>query len=333
MVSSCPRIIYGTSTVSKLSPEELRGTLDTLEEYHVKSLDTAFVYPGSEATLGAIDAAKKFDIHTKAPSLAPACQSRQSILDGMDKSLKELKATSIDLYYLHGPDVTTPIEETLSAIQELYAAGKFKRASCSLPFPPKSAAIFGISNYLAPDVQKIHDIQTASKSILPTVYQGNYNAVARRNELDLIPLLRKLNMSFYAYSPIAGGFLAKDMTQIKSNLSEGRFSGKSLSGEMYQALYGKDAMYEALDAWNEIANAAGISTSALAYRWITYHSALGTGDGTVIGARNPEQLRQTLEAIAAGPLDDAVADRASGVWDTVKGVAPRDNWNDYLSLR
>ncbi|KAL8809706.1 MAG: hypothetical protein Q9223_007886 [Gallowayella weberi] len=286
MVSSCPQIIYGTSTVSKLTPEELRGTLDALEEYHVTSLDTAFVYPGSEATLGAVDASKKFDIHTKAPSLAPACQSRQSILDGMDKSLKELKATS-----------------------------------------------FGISNYLAPDVQKIHDIQTASNSVLPTVYQGNYNAVARRNELDLIPLLRKLNMNFYAYSPIAGGFLAKDMTQIKSNLSEGRFSGKSLSGEMYQALYGKDAMYKALDDWNDIAKAAGISTSALAYRWITYHSALGTGDGTVIGARNPEQLRQTLEAIAAGPLDDAVADRASGVWDTVKGVAPRDNWNDYLSLR
>ncbi|KAL8800602.1 MAG: hypothetical protein Q9182_005064 [Xanthomendoza sp. 2 TL-2023] len=193
---------------------------------------------------------------------------------------------------------------------------------------------FGISNYLAPDVQKIHDIQTAKQSILPTVYQGNYNAVARRNELDLIPLLRKLNMNFYAYSPIAGGFLAKDMTQIKSNLTEGRFSGKSLSGEMYQALYGKDLMYEALDDWNAIATAAGISTSALAYRWITYHSALGAaGDGTIIGARNPAQLRQTLQAIAAGPLDDAVADRASGVWDKVKNIAPRDNWNDYLSLR
>ncbi|KAL8678216.1 MAG: hypothetical protein Q9186_005399 [Xanthomendoza sp. 1 TL-2023] len=268
MALSCPKIIYGTSPVAKLSTEELGHTFDTLEEYHVTSLDTAFVY--------------------------------------------------VDLYYLHGPDVTTPIEETLSAIQELYAAGKFKR--------------FGISNYLAPDVQKIHDIQTAMKSVLPTVYQGNYNAVARQNELDLIPLLRKLNMNFYAYSPIAGGFLAKDTTQIKSNPSEGRFSKNSRSGEMYQALYGKDLMYEALDDWNDIAKEAGVSTSALAYRWITYHSALGSDDGTIIGARTPEQLRQTLEAIAAGPLDEAVADRASGIWDKVKSVAPRDNWNDYLSL-
>ncbi|KAL8818326.1 MAG: hypothetical protein Q9223_003013 [Gallowayella weberi] len=284
-----------------MSTEELRNALNTLEKNNITSLDTAFVYPGSEAALGEQHASKRFDIHTKAPSLSPACQSRQSILNGIEKSLMNLNATSVDLYYLHGPDVTTPIEETLSAIQELYTAGKFKR--------------FGISNYLPRDVQKIYDIQIAMNSILPSVYQGNYNAVARHNKRDLIPVLRRLNMNFYAYSPIAGGFLAKDSTQMKSPLAEGRFSANSLSGEMYQSLYGNDLMYKALDDWNDIARDTV------------------NGDGVVIGARNDGQLQQTLKAIGDGPLDEDVAERASGIWEKVKSVAPRDNWNDYLSLK
>ena len=57
---------------------------------------------------------------------------------------------------------------------------------------------FGISNYMPADVQRIYDIQSAAKSVLPTVYQGNYNAVARHVEQSLFPLLRNLNISFYA---------------------------------------------------------------------------------------------------------------------------------------
>ena len=48
------------------------------------------------------------------------------------------------------------------------------------------------------DVQRIYDIQSAAKSVLPTVYQGNYNAVARHVEQSLFPLLRKLKISFLA---------------------------------------------------------------------------------------------------------------------------------------
>ncbi|KAL9604062.1 MAG: hypothetical protein Q9179_001985 [Wetmoreana sp. 5 TL-2023] len=265
--SSDPQIIYGCTTVSRLSTEELNDTLLALENHNVKSLDTAHV----------------------------------------------------DLYYLHGPDITTPIEETLSAIQELYAAGKFKR--------------FGISNYLPHDVQQIYDIQSAAKSVLPTIYQGNYNAVARHNEADLIPLLRKLHMNFYAYSPIAGGFLAKDTAQLQANIREGRFTGKSLVGDMYKSLYGKASMYEALDDWNEIARDAGIKKAALAYRWIVYHSALGADDGIIVGARDIGQLAETLTAIEEGPLDVGIAERASAIWEKVKREAPRDNWNDYLSLK
>jgi aflatoxin B1 aldehyde reductase len=146
-------------------------------------------------------------------------------------------------------------------------------------------------------------------------------------------LLRKLNINFYAYSPIAGGFLAKTSAQLRSNETEGRFGEKSFLGDMYNELYGKPSLYEGLDDWGEIARDAGISKAALAYRWVVYHSAMGEGDGVVVGARHVGQLEETLKAIEEGPLEEGIAERASGVWEKVKRDAPRDNWNDYLSSK
>jgi len=102
---------------------------------------------------------------------------------------------------------------------------------------------------------------------------------------------------------------------------------------MYNELYGKPSLYEGLDDWGEIARDAGVGKAALAYRWVVYHSALGEGDGVVVGARHVGQLEETLEAVGEGPLEDGIAERASGVWEKVKGDAPRDNWNDYLSSK
>ena len=184
-------------------------------------------------------------------------------------------------------------------------------------------------------MQTIYDIQLAANSILPTAFQGNYNAVSRHIEVDLFPLLRKLHISFYAYSPIAGGFLVKSSSHLRTRDVEGRFSGKTPLGDMYNTLYGKESMYQALDEWGIIASDAGISKAALAYRWITYHSALKreNGDGVIIGTSKISQLEETLTAINAGPLNAGIAKRASDIWDKVKADAPRDNWNDYLSLK
>jgi aryl-alcohol dehydrogenase-like predicted oxidoreductase len=194
---------------------------------------------------------------------------------------------------------------------------------------------FGLSNLLPQDVQKVYDIQKAAKSVLPTVFQGNYNAVSRHIEEDLFPLLRKLNISFYAYSPIAGGFLVKDSNAIRTKELEGRFTDKMMSGAMYSTLYGKEVLLNALDEWGEIAKGAGITKAALAYRWIAYHSKLDPkyGDSIIVGARKTEQLEETLVAIEAGPLDRATAEKAGAIWAKVKDEAPRDNWNSYSSGR
>jgi len=317
MAHSAPAIVFGTATAAGWSSEHTTEFLQILEKHNVKELDTAYVYTGSEEVLGKIDAPKKFIIDTKAPGFKPGALTKQNIIDGINKSLKDLGTTSVDIYYFHAPDPTVPIEESLSGIDEIYKEGKFKR--------------FGLSNFKPADVQKIYDIQASKSSVLPSVFQGNYNAVSRHIETDLFPLLHKLKISFYAYSPIAGGFLVKNSKQLRIKDDEGRFGANSRAGDMYISMYGKESLYKALDEWGQIAEDAGISKAALAYRWITYHSALkaANGDAVIVGASKPAQLEETLTAVETGPLDAKIAERASAIWKTVEHEAPLDNYHSF----
>ncbi len=179
----------------------------------------------------------------------------------------------------------------------------------------------------------IYDIQKKTNGPLPTVFQGNYNAVSRHVEADLFPLLHKLNISFYAYSPIAGGFLVKDIASLRSGQEPGRFGKNSPIGNMYSAMYGKEALYKALEDWEQIAKDASISKVALAYRWVTYHSALkrNNGDAVILGASKASQLEESLEAIEQGPLDEKTIKRVDDIWEKVKEEAPLDNYNSFSS--
>lgn len=140
-----------------------------------------------------------------------------------------LKIQQVDIYYLHAPDRTTPYEDALRAMNELYTEGKFKRVSvtfplafilmpvdeqCGLlsllaPLPLSIKTInnqFGISNYPSWEVGEIITICKAHNWVQPTVYQGLYNAIHRAVEPELFPALRKYGISFYAYNPLGGGF-------------------------------------------------------------------------------------------------------------------------------
>lgn len=98
---------------------------------------------------------------------------------------------------------------------------------------------------------------------------------------------------------------------------------------MYHSLYNKPTFIKALTVWEEISNDSGISQADLAYRWVAYNSKLtaGHGDGIVLGARNPEQLQQTLEGLEHGPLDKIISQRIDEVWESVKDDAIMDNFN------
>ncbi len=268
------------------------------------------VKPGSEKGVGDLGAPSKFVIHTKTPGFRPGALSKESILAAAEKSFKDLKTDSVETYFLHSPDPQTPIEETVDTIQELYTAGRFKH--------------FGLSNFTPEEVRKIYDYAASKKYVLPTVYQGNYNPVARDAEGALFPLLRELKIAFYAYSPLAGGFLVKSPEIIQNGKGEGRWDPSSSLGGIYTRMYNKPSLLKALTTWEKIANEAGVSKAALGYRYITYHSFLKPehNDGIIFAASSLQQLVQTLKSIEEGPLDAAAVKKVDEIWDQVKHEAP-----------
>ncbi|KAK2768360.1 hypothetical protein FQN54_000214 [Arachnomyces sp. PD_36] len=312
------KIIFGAFVVSSYTPEQQKEFWDILDAYGVDQLDTAHIYEGSEETLGKLEAAKKFKIDTKTPGFYPNALSRESILKAQKISFDRLKTDSVETYILHSPDKETPISETMDTIQELYEDGKFKT--------------FGISNFTAQGVEELYAYASSKGYVLPEVYQGNYSAMGRHLEDDVLPVLRKHKISLSIYSPLAGGFLIKSPEYFKgdgSALAGGRFDKTQEVGAVYNSLYNKPELVEPLAEWGAIAEKAGVSKAELAFRWLGYHSALreSEGDSIVLGASRPSQLKGALDALKAGPLDEESVNRIQGFWESIKEHAPVDNYH------
>lgn len=291
------------------SPSKLQTFLDCLAAAGVKSIDTAQLYGESEAVLGEASSRTEFEIGTKLPGITvPGSFQTEQVVERTQESLRKLNVDQIDILYLHTPDPSIPIEQTLQGIQKLFTEGAFRR--------------FGLSNYTAEDVRNIYEHQKSKGWVLPSVYQGGYNPISRQYEEDLLPLLRKLGIAFYAYSPTAGGFLAKSKQQVLDGV--GRF-GKDggTEGVFYNELYNKPALLEILATWSQIARDAGTSPYHLATRWVSYNSALRPeyGDALIIGVHGSEQLNENLAGLKQGPLPPSIAERVDAVWESARHEA------------
>lgn len=308
------KVVFGGFTLSdsaSFKTQDLRNeVLDILLENGVKNIDTARLYPGSEEAIGKLEKRKEFTIDTKLPGgFAPGHISKDQVIKDTQDSLDRVKIDQFDIFYIHAPDESIPIEDTLEGINEAYKKGIFRR--------------FGLSNFTAEQVQQVYDVAKAKGYPLPQVYQGNYNPVARHSETLLFPTLRKLGIHFYAYSPLAGGFLTKTTADLDAGV--GRF-GDSLGG-LYGKLYNKGPLRDALSKWNEIAEKEGVSKAELAYRWVAYHSALQDDeDGVIFGASKIPQVGQTAQALKKGKLSEEAVKGIEEIWQSVKEVAPIDNF-------
>ena len=188
---------------------------------------------------------------------------------------------------------------------------------------------FGLSNYTAQGVQDVYDHCKEKGYVLPTHFQGNYNPVSRHIDTDLLPTLRKLGISFYAYSPLAGGFLTKTKEQIAGGGDDaGRFASSNMLSGMYKKLYSeRPKLLQSLELWEEIAQKANVSKAELAYRWMSFNSPLKAehGDGIIFGASKISQITSTVSWIKKGPFEDDIAKQVDKVWDLVKDEAPLNN--------
>ena len=303
------------------SDEGALRVFEVLKKHNALHIDTARLYGASEEALGRLQAGTShgFTIDTKwCGGLAGGkpCSSKEQIIADTQDSLAKLGLSKVHTFYMHSPDAQTPLEDSLAGINEAHKLGAFEH--------------FGLSNYPPAQVQEVYDVCKANGYVLPSMYQGLYNAVNRKQEDLLFPLLRKLNIAFYAYSPIAGGFLTKTRSFVENG--KGRFNKERFFG-LYGKLYHNSSYLDALDEWGRIASEEGVTKSALAYRWVNYHSHLKAelGDGVIIGASSLPQLEQTLEALEAGLLSDKAIKGINGIWEKIEPYAVLDNFQAIMS--
>ena len=268
-------------------------------------LDTSRVYQNGncERVLGRIPSAQSLRIATKYhPNLAggPAAQ--------LDESLAALRRKSVPIYYIHMPSTEIMLEDTLAEINAGYAAGKFEE--------------FGISNFPAWQVVEICQFCQREGCVLPTVYQGVYNALNRTAEYELVPVLRNYGIKYYTHGSLASGFLTgkyrKGVAPVKG---VDRFAQRRRIKQYEERYLNRDEMFAALQAIRDAANAEGI-TSVLetAVRWTQYHSAVDAslGDAVLIGVSRIEQLAPIMLAAKKGPLPAAVVEAFEAANDIVK---------------
>lgn len=193
-----PGVIFGCASFGDPSHPQAKfnsaeNTLPLLEHLRSRAithLDTARAYPvgapgTSEALLGKLGVGSWATIDTKVTSWTPGSHAAEGIARSIPGSLEALNVPKVNVMYLHAPDRATPFEITCRAMDKAYREGKFEN--------------FGISNYMAEEVEQIVEICEREGLIKPTVYQGQYNAIARSGEENLFPTLRKHGISFYAY--------------------------------------------------------------------------------------------------------------------------------------
>lgn len=206
--------------------------------------------------------------------------SRNHILETVEKSLKRLQTDYIDLYYLHFDDGTTPVEETLSAFDELVKSGKVKEIAVSNISPErlKESLEFSDKNNLA----KYQALQPL------------YNLVERKGyETDFAPIVAEHGLTVFPYYALASGFLTGKYR------SENDFS-KSPRGQG-AAKYLNEQGLNILKALDQIAAKHHSVPAAVALAWLSAQPNIG---GPIASATSKEQLTEILSSSSLN-LDSA----------------------------
>jgi aflatoxin B1 aldehyde reductase len=270
-----------------------------------QELDTSRVYQNGhcEEVIGRIPTGIKLRIGTKYHPGLPGGPLAQ-----LDESLAALKRESVAIYYIHMPASDIMLEDTLAEMNDCRRAGKFEE--------------FGLSNFPAWQVVEIAQYCQRMGYVLPTVYQGVYNALNRTAEYELVPVLRNYGIKYYTHGSLASGFLTgKYKKGVAPVTGVDRFAQKRRIKQYEERYLNRDEMFAALDVIQEAATAGGVpSILEAAIRWIQYHSAVdgSLGDAVLIGVSRIEQLDVIMSAAKNGPLPASVVDAFEVAHDLIR---------------
>ncbi|MHB1344084.1 MAG: aldo/keto reductase [Thermoleophilia bacterium] len=209
--------------------------------------------------------------------------SRRHILRQVEASLRRLGADHLDLYLIHEPDPTTPLEETLWALDDLVRQGKVRYLGASnMPAWLTAKALWSSDKNGWNRFEWI---------------QNSFSLLDRHDEAELFPLLADQGLGYTPFSPLAGGWLTGKYRRGESFPAGSRMT---LRPEPYGA-YLNDRVHDGLDALRAHAAERGVDMATVALAWIMKHPRV---TAPIVGPRRPDQLEPVLRALELDLTDD-----------------------------
>ena len=289
-----PALSFGTGTFGGQGPlfatwgntdaAEARRLVDICLDAGLNLFDSADIYSGgaAESILGAAIKGRRDRvlISTKAtfrfddgPNNVGS--SRFHLINAVDAALKRLGTDYIDLFQLHGFDAKTPVEETLSSLDDLFRAGKIR--------------YLGVSNFSGWHLMKSLAAAERHGWSRYVANQTYYSLIGRDYEEELMPLGLDQGVGAVVWSPLGWGRLTGKIRRgqplpATSRLRDNEF-GPPVENER---------LFKVVDALDAIAAETGKSIPQIALNWLLQRPTVSS---VVIGARNEEQLLQNLGAV------------------------------------
>lgn len=212
--------------------------------------------------------------------------SRKRIIEGTNSALERLQLEYVDLIFCHRPDLYTPVEETVRAMNHIISQGK--------------ALYWGTSEWSATQLREAGHIARENCLIPPLMEQPEYNFFRRhRVEIEYKPLYEEMGLGTTTWSPLAGGILT-------NKYSGGIPEGSRFSLEKYRWLRekkldtpeGRDKVEKSLKL-KEVADEMGVTLPQMAVAWCLKNPDVST---VILGASKTSQLKENLKAAEVLPM-------------------------------
>lgn len=261
-----------------------RAVLDAAIDAGVTFLDTADMYGRefglSETLMGEalegrrdqVVLATKFGHADFAPAVTGGSKgSRAHVRRAVEDSLRRLRTDWIDLYQLHTPDPSTPIEETLDALADLVREGKVR--------------YIGHSNFSG---WRIAEADHSADGVRFVSAQNQYSLLARAAEREVLPAAARYGLGFLPFFPLHNGLLTGKFT---------RDGGPEGSRIMRQRPHlWRDAPWDALERYQAFCDARGITMLEATFAWFLANPLVAS---VIAGATSAEQVRANAAAATA----------------------------------
>ena len=276
-------ITHGNQVEDDTATACVRAALDA----GITTFDTADVYAQTkaESVLGRALAGQRregLEIFTKVfwptgPGKNDRGLSRKHIMESCNGSLKRLGTDYVDLYQAHRFDYFTPLEETLSAFNDLVRQGK--------------ALYIGVSEWNAEQIARAVELCDALGYDRPISNQPQYSMLWRVIESEVIPTSEELGLSQIVWSPIAQGVLTGKYKPGAQPPAGSRAADPNGGGFVDRWL--RDDLLTAVAALEPIAADCGLTMAQLAVAWVLQNKNVAAA---IIGASRPEQVVENVAA-------------------------------------